>query len=43
MISVFCLNCGKYFDSGVPKYKKSDEREKKTVAFCSDECMKMYG
>ncbi len=42
MIMVFCINCGKYFNSGVPKEKKEDDVKKVTVSFCSAECRKNY-
>lgn len=42
-LMVFCINCGKYFNSGVPKLKKEDDVNKVTIAFCSEECQKMYG
>jgi len=39
----YCAHCAKAFNSGKPKYAKSDEKEKKILVFCSEECMKMYG
>lgn len=42
MIMVFCMNCGKYFNSGVPKAKEEDDKKKITVSFCSEDCRKNY-
>jgi hypothetical protein len=42
MIMVFCINCGNYFNSWVPKEKKEDGEKKITISFCSEECRKSY-
>lgn len=42
MIMVFCINCGKYFNSGAPKEKAEDNEKKVTISFCSEECRKSY-
>jgi YHS domain-containing protein len=40
---VICANCKKAFDSGPPKYTKSDDVKKVTLAFCSESCKMSYG
>jgi hypothetical protein len=39
---MICAKCGKAFNSGPAKHKKTEDEKRKSVMFCSEDCQKMY-